>query len=108
MNLTIYIKFNNFGLNIENRIFVSEKDIMVNDNHIEGLDNNYIVDKLDLITKNWKDDYINNSIIDGIEYRIKICSEKKEDRVLIFKNNFPEDFYRLEDVLQELYGYAKD
>ena len=53
------------------------------------------------ITKDYEDKYINDTIIDGKEYRIYIIYNNGKKRKIIGKNRYPEKFSRFLEIIKE-------
>ena len=49
----------------------------------------------------WPNELVNHDILDGTTYRITINSERGK-REFVYKNQFPEDFYRIIYVIKEV------
>ena len=80
------IKFNNKDINFDAEKFVGE---------------------VSFITYNWKEENFNNNILDGERYLIKIVSNDNQERKIVGKNSFPENYAKLKQLIEEVkkYGY---
>lgn len=54
------------------------------------------------ITLGWKNEYINNSVLDGVEYRIKLVSDNGKERVIVGKNKYPSNYDEFAKVIGEV------
>ena len=63
------------------------------------------VSRISLITFNWPTRNINNSLIDGERYQIKIVANNNQERKIIGKNSFPRNYGDLLKLIREVkYG----
>ncbi len=94
----------------EIEVNVEESVIRYNDG---SFDNNQIMsvnyeivmnyfDKLFRIIDSWKEEYINNSIIDGIEWTLQIIYINGLEKQYIGKNGFPNNFEYLDKIKYEI------
>lgn len=58
------------------------------------------VGELSAIMCSWENEYINNSIIDGTEYKIKIINDYKEEKIITIKNAYPHNFEKFSKLIQ--------
>ena len=63
--------------------------------------------KLCDMVSNWPHELKNDSVIDGICYTISIKPTENEEKLYVFKNNFPEDILRLEMLINEVLKEVK-
>ena len=60
------------------------------------------VAKLSAVTCGWEPEYINNSVLDGTEYRIKLVNNQGKEKVIICKNKYPSNFDAFTKVISEV------
>jgi len=60
----------------------------------------FIFKIFDMIS-DWPTEMINPEIIDGLEYKI-VIKENNQEKSYVFKNKFPEDIFRLENLISEI------
>lgn len=70
-----------------------------------SLETSYDVDRFiykvtDMIS-DWPNELENKNILDGLEYRVTI-KEKGKETTYRFKNKFPEDIYRLKELIEDV------
>lgn len=58
--------------------------------------------KLFSLIDNWKDEYINYNIIDGVEWKLEISFTNGKIKRYIGKNDFPNNFEYLDKIKDEL------
>ena len=51
---------------------------------------------------NWDDKYINNSILDGEEFRIKLVADNGKEKVIVGKNQFPSNYSEFKRIINEV------
>ena len=59
------------------------------------------------MVSDWPKELKNDNIIDGLEYKI-VIKDEKEEKTYNFKNKFPEDIYRLENLIEDVLGVVKN
>lgn len=91
--IEIKYKDNFIVLNNINKVFIINK--------IKKEFNEEIFNKLLNIMSLWKNEYLNNEIIDGFSFIIDIYTEKEEERIII-KNEFPSNFHEFLNIIGEL------
>ena len=80
-----------------------EKKIVLNGLPVD-FDPVKFVSEVSVITYNWEENNINNSIIDGERYAISIISNNNKQRKIMGKNNFPFNYKDLVKLLNEVKG----
>lgn len=98
MKIKIYQK----SLNVNNMIFMNDKkDFLL----VNGKECAFDIDRFKFlvgnITSNWPNTLEDPSVVDGLEYTISI-NNKNNNNVYKFKNEFPEDIYRLTSLIDEV------
>lgn len=83
-----------------------ESDKVVNEKELYTLVNNeefYIefINKLKDITKDWKNEYINNSVLDGVQWDI---NDYENNIYISGSNEFPDDYDILCDLLEQYFN----
>jgi hypothetical protein len=66
------------------------------------------LDKLFRITDSWNEKYINNSILDGMEWRIIIKFKNEKFKSFSGKNDYPNNFEALDEIMKELANKIED
>ena len=64
--------------------------------------------KIASIVSEWPHELKDETICDGLEYRISIKPNDEEEINYIFKNKFPDDIYRLKMLIEEVLGEVKN
>ncbi len=59
------------------------------------------------MVSDWPNELENKNILDGLEYRV-VIKENEKETTYRFKNKFPEDIYRLNDLIKEVSGVSKN
>ena len=59
------------------------------------------VGDISLITLNWNNEYVNNSILDGEECRVKLVQDDKE-RIIKCKNAFPLNYGEFKETINKV------
>jgi hypothetical protein len=55
------------------------------------------------IVSNYEKEMTEDELVDGLEYKI-VISHQQEEETYIFKNKFPKDILRLENLIGEVLG----
>ena len=104
--MKVYVTVRNLN-NIIN-IFADDaaNKITLNDKPIK-FDAVEFVSRVTLTTFNWPIRNIDNSIIDGESYQIKIIADDNKERKIIGKNSFPYNYADFSKLINEVknYGY---
>lgn len=64
------------------------------------------VGRVSVIVFNWKKRNMNNRIIDGERYQIKLISNDGKEKVLIGKNSFHSNYGELTKLIEEVKNYG--
>lgn len=65
----------------------------------------FIFEICDMIS-NWPNELVDENVYDGLEYKI-VIKDNQGEKTYRFKNKFPEDIYRLEDVVAGVLSEVK-
>ena len=63
----------------------------------------YFIHRIVVITSSWQEKMIDNNIIDGVSYKVKLIKGKKE-KVFEGKNCFPKNYGEFDRLLGEVLG----
>ncbi|MBR4407246.1 MAG: hypothetical protein IKT27_02930 [Clostridia bacterium] len=80
--------------------------VEVNGDKID-FDARYFVGKMSQIVFLWEDKYIDNTMLDGVEFRVRVVNDKNEERVICGRNAFPENYDEFENLIGEVIGKWK-
>lgn len=64
------------------------------------------VSRVTLTTFNWPIRNIDNSVIDGESYKIKIIANNNQERTIVGKNSFPHNYTDLSKLIHEVKKYG--
>ena len=99
--MQIYIKIMNL-VGVSNIFGDDNAEIVeVNGDKVD-VDAREFVGQMSLVLSSWKEKYINNLILDGEEYRVKIVNDEGEERMLYGKNAFPENYGEFKKLIGEV------
>ena len=82
-------------------IILDKKNQVFVINGIQKEFNDNLFNKLLNTMSLWKHEYLNNEIIDGMNFIIDIYMDKKKERIII-KNEFPSNFQDFLNIIGEL------
>ena len=90
-------------------LYVNDKkrDYVLADTKETSYDADRFVFKVCDMVSDWPKELKNERVLDNVTYTIKIKDEK-EEKTYNFKNKFPEDIYRLENLIDEVLGVVKN
>ena len=65
------------------------------------------VSRIALITFNWPTKNINNNVIDGEQYEIRLIADNGQERKIVGRNSFPSNYGAFSKLISEVenYGY---
>lgn len=64
------------------------------------------ISRISMITFNWPTTNINNSVIDGEQYEIRLIANNNQERKIIGKNSFPSNYVDFSQLIHEVSNYG--